>query len=139
VRKIRILEILTAIIALTAIYWFGMRTDPAVDALNQSLIKIGSPALRSYPYAFRVERLESGLAVMGTPRSFDVPVYKMIGALYPNLSGRAPNDPDFIAAEKELARIQSEARTIILGQPGVTGVKWELDRNWLVAHNIQIN
>jgi hypothetical protein len=138
-RKTRTLKILSAILVLGAIYWFGLRTDPRVDALNQVLNKIGSPALRNYPYSFRVISLEGGSAVMGSPRSFDVPVYRMIGALYPNLSGKAANDPDFIAAEKELAQIQSEARTIILAQPGVTGVKWELDRNWLIAHNIQIN
>lgn len=138
-KRNRTLKILTAILALGAIYWFGLRTDPRVDALNQALIEIGSPALRNYPYSFRVISLDGGLAVMGSPRSFDVPVYRMIGALYPNLSGKAANDPDFIAAEKELAKIQSEARTIILHQPGVSGVAWELDRNWLTAHNIQIN
>ena len=135
----RTLKILSAILFLGAIYWFGLRTDPGVEALNQALNEIGSPALRNYSYSFRVISLEGGSAVMGSPRSFDVPVYRMIGALHPNLSGKAPNDPDFIAAEKELAQMQSEARTIVLRQPGVIGVKWELDRNWLIAHNIQIN
>jgi len=139
VKKTRTLKILSAVLVLGAIYWFGFRTDPRVEALNQALSQIGSPALRNYSYSFRVISLEGGLATMGSPRSFDVPVYRMIGALHPNLSGKATNDPDFIAAEKELAQIQSEARKIILGQPGITGVKWELDRNWLIAHNIQIN
>jgi hypothetical protein len=138
-KRTRTLKILSAILILGIIYWFGFRTDPRVDAMNQALSQIGSPALRNYSYSFRVIRLEDGLAVMGSPRSFDVPVYRMIVALHPNLSGKTTNDPDFIAAEKELAQIQSEARKIILGQPGVTGVKWELDRNWLIAHNIQIN
>jgi hypothetical protein len=139
VRNKRIIKILTAILVLGAIYWFGLRTDPKVDALNQALHELSSPALRDFPYAFGVVRLEGGAAVMGTPRSSEVPVYRMIGAIYPNLSGKAANDPDFVAAEKELAQIQSEARQIILKQPGVTSVKWELDRNWLIAHNIQIN
>ena len=138
-RHKQIIRILSVILVLGTVYWFGLRTDPKVDALNQALNQIGSPALQNYSYSFRVISLEGGLAVMGSPRSFDVPVYRMIGALYPNLSSKAANDPDFIAAEKELAQIQSEARKIILAQPGVTGVKWELDRNWLIAHNIQIN
>lgn len=137
-RNKQIIRILSVILVLGTVYWFGLRTDPKVEVLNQALNNIGSPALRNFPYSFRVISLKNGLAVMGSPRSFDVPVYRMIGALYPNLSGKAANDPDFIAAEKELAQIQSEARKIILGQPGVTGVKWELDRNWLIAHNIQI-
>ena len=138
-RKKTIIRILSAILVLGAIYWFGLRTDPGVEALNQAILKIGSPALQNFPYEFKVVRLDGGSAVMGSPRSFDVPVYRMIGALYPNLAGKATNDPDFVAAEKELAKIQSEARKIVLDQPGVTGVKWELDRNWLIAHNIQIN
>jgi hypothetical protein len=139
VRNKKYIRILSAILVLGVICWFGLRTDPRVDALNQALLKIGSPALQNFPYEFRVVRLDGGSAVLGTPRSFEVPVYRMIGALYPNLAGKATNDPDFVAAEKELAQIQSEARQIILGQPGVTSVKWELDRDWLIAHNISLN
>jgi hypothetical protein len=138
-KNIRTLKILSAILILGAIYWFGLRTDPRVDALNQALVQNSSPALRNYPYSFRVIGLEGGSAVMSTPRSAEVPVLRMIGALYPNLSGKAPNDPDFVAAEIDLSKVQFEARTIVLSQPGVTSVKWELDRNWLIAHNIQIN
>ena len=138
-QKTRIIRILLAVLALAAIYWFGLRTDPKVEALNQALQETGSPALQSYPYTFSVVRLEGGSAVMGTPRSPQVPVYRMIGAIHPNLSGRPPNDADFVTAEKELAQIQSEARQIVLNQPGVTSVKWELDQNWLIAHNIQPN
>jgi hypothetical protein len=134
----RIHKVLFAVIVLGGLYWFGLRTDPRVDALNQAL-EMGNPAIRSYPYTFRVLRLEGEAAVVGTPRSPDVPVYRMIGAIYPNLAGRAANDPDFVAAEKELAQIQSESRQIILDQPGVASVKWELDRNWLIAHYIQIH
>ena len=131
--------ILLAAAVLAASYWFGLRTDPRVEALNQALTEVSSPALRNYAYAFRVTRMEGESAVMGTPRSFKVPVYRMIGAIYPGLAGRAPTDPDFVAAEKELARLQSEARQIVLSQPGVGSVKWELDQNWLIAHNIQLN
>lgn len=138
-RKQQILKILFAVLALAAIYWFVVRTDPRVEALNRAIRETGTPALRAYPYAFRVLRAEGGLAVMATPRSPEVPVYRMIGAIYPTLAGRAPNDPDFVAAEKELAKIQSEARQIVLEQPGVSGVKWELDQNWLIAHGIPLN
>lgn len=135
----RMKKILLALFAIGAIYWFGLRTDPKVDALNQALRQTGSPALQNYPYPFQVARLNDGEAIMGTPRSVEVPVYRMIGAIHPNLSGRSPNDPDFIAAEKEMAQIQSEARQIVLSQPGVTSVKWELDRNWLISNGIQLN
>ncbi|MBI5891137.1 MAG: glutamate-ammonia-ligase adenylyltransferase [Nitrosomonadales bacterium] len=138
-RNLRVLKVLLAIFVLGAVYWFGLRSDPKVVQLNRAIQNTGSPALRDYPYSFSVVRLEGGTAVMGTPRSPEVPVYRMISAIYPYLSGKSPDNPDFIAAEKELAQVQSEARQIILGQPGVTSVKWELDRNWLIANRIQLN
>ena len=135
----QLIKILLVIVGLGLIYWFGLRTDPAVQALNQAIQGKGSLELRNYPYEFSVLRLDGGVAVMATPRSPEVPVYRMIGALYPNLAGKAPNDPDFVAAQKTLAQVQAEARQIVLDQPGVSGVKWELDQNWLIAHGIQLN
>ena len=129
---------LIVVLALGA-YWFGLRTDPRVAALNQAIQEKSSPALRDYLYPFRVLRLEGTVAVMATPRSPAVPVYRMIGALYPSLAGKAPDNPDFVAAEKELAKVQSEAKKIVLEQPGVTEVKWELDENWLISHGISLN
>jgi len=130
---------LIVVLALGAIYWFGLRTDPKVAALNHAIQEKGSPALRGYPYPFRVLRLEGAVAMMATPRSPAMPVYRMIGALYPSLAGKAPDNPDFIATQNELAKVQSEARKIVLEQPGVTEVKWELDENWLVSHGISLN
>lgn len=133
------IKILLIMLLSGVIYWFGLRTDPAVLALNQAIHDRGSQSLRDYPYAFRVVKLGKGVAVMATPRSPEVPVYRMIGALYPSLAGKEPNNPDFIAAQKALAQVQAEARQIVLDQPGVSDVKWELDRNWLIAHGIPLN
>jgi hypothetical protein len=135
----QLVKVLLAIVALGAIYWFGLRTDPKVVALNQAIEEKGSQDLRDYPYPFRVMRQEGTVAVMATPRSPEVPVYRMIGALYPSLAGKSPDNPHFIAAEKALAKVQSEARQIVLDQPGVSGVKWELDQNWLVSRGISLN
>lgn len=132
-------QALLATLVLALLYWFGLRTDPQVAALNRAIEEKGSRALLDYPYAFRVEKLEGTVATLGTPRSPEVPVYRMIGALYPNLGGKSPQDPDFVAAEKALAAVQSEARQIVLAQPGVTEVKWELDQNWLIGHGIPLN
>ena len=131
-----------AIIFLTAVlgalvYWAG--GDPQVDALNEAITRHGSPALRDYPYQFRVLRLEDGVATMTTPRSPQVPVYRMIRAIDPNVNPRDPNNPEFVAAEKALAGVQEEARRIVLAQPGVKSVKWELDRNWLIDHGIAVD
>lgn len=129
---------LAVVLAVAAVYWFGLRSDPRVVALNQAIQANGSTALREYPYPFKVSRMEGAIAVMNTPRSPAVPVYRMIGAIDPALSGKSPDNPDFIAAEKKLAQVQSEARQIVLAQPGVTEVKWELDKNWLISHQIPV-
>lgn len=134
-----VVKIVAAILALAAVYWFGVRAGPKVDGLNQALHAKASAALREFPYAFQVERVDGDVAVMGTPRSAEVPVARMIAAIHPGLAGKAPDDPDFVAAEKEIAALQSEARQIVLDQGIVKRVKWELDRNWLVEHNIAID
>lgn len=51
---------------------------------------------------------------------------------------RTPNDPAFVAQEKALAQAQSEAMAIVRAEPGITGVRWELDVAWLRAHAIDV-
>jgi hypothetical protein len=77
-------------------------------------------------------------AFVSTPRSVQVPAFKMLGALYPDLDTRNPNDPTFIAAQQLLGEVQAEAREIVLAQPGIKDVRWELDRAWLTAHAIEV-
>jgi hypothetical protein len=136
-RRTAAIVVLAALLAGAILYWSS--GDPKVAALNDAIKRNGSPALRDYPYQFRVLRLESGVATMTTPRSPQVPVYRMIRAIDPSVNPTNPNDPDFVAAEKVLASLQFEARKIVLSQPGVTSVKWELDRNWLIDHGIAVD
>lgn len=130
---------LIALIAIFAIAWFALKPDPKVAALNLALQHQGSSLLREYPYRFRVVRLEGETAVMTTPRSQKVPVFRMISALYPHLSGRSSTSPEFNAAQQELAQVQGESRQIVLQQAGVSKVEWELDQSWLIQHNIPLN
>ncbi|MBU1775306.1 MAG: glutamate-ammonia-ligase adenylyltransferase [Gammaproteobacteria bacterium] len=126
-------------LALLAIAWSALKPDPQVEALNRALQQQGSNLLREYPYRFRAVRLEGETAVMTTPRSQTVPVFRMISALYPHLSGRSSTSPEFITAQQELAQVQGEARQIVLQQAGVSKVEWELDQSWLIQHNIPLN
>jgi len=57
----------------------------------------------------------------------------------PRLNTLNPGDTDFNAAERQLGEVQAEARLIVLRQPGVKAVKCELDRDWLLAHNIEVS
>jgi hypothetical protein len=112
--------------------------DARVRQLNDALAAQGSPLLKAYPYKFHVLRTVGSVAVLSTPRSFDVPAFHMLAVLYPDLDVKNPGNPVFVAAEKTLGAVQSEARTIVLSQPGISGVRWELDEPWLKAHSIDV-
>lgn len=119
-------------------YLFVLRTDPKVSALNDVIAQRGSSALQHYPYPFHVVRVEGDTAYLSTPRSPDVPVVSVIGTIEPKLAGASDNDPDFMAAQARMARVQGEARALVLSQPGIKHVEWELDRSWLLDHGVML-
>lgn len=94
--------------------------------------------LSAYPYAFRVLRVENGVAVMSTPRSPEVPVQHKLGAIHPELQRRGSDDPEFQAAQQVLADHQTHASELVRSEPGILSVRWELDMAWLREHGIQI-
>ncbi|MCH2219239.1 MAG: hypothetical protein MK097_02785 [Dechloromonas sp.] len=130
--------ILMAIALLAAIDWVIQRPDPRTRELNQALVTQASQKLRDYPYPFHVIRVEGDTAVMGTPRNFDVPAFRMLGVLYPDINVKDANNPAFIAVERLLGQVQDEAKDIVLAQPGIKQVRWELDRNWLQRKGIEV-
>jgi hypothetical protein len=130
--------ILLGLALFTFVSWLVHRPDSRARELNDILEAKASPELKAYPYQFRVLRTEGNIAVMSTPRNFEVPAFKMLGVLYPNINVKDPNDPDFVAVEKALARVQFEARSIVASQPGISGVRWELDKSWLRSHYIEV-
>lgn len=129
---------LVGLAVFTAASWYVHRPDPLARHLNDVLVERASPQLKAYPYEFRVLRTEGATAVMTTPRNFDVPAFNMLGVLYPRINVKNPKDPAFIAAEKQLGEVQSEAAGIVSSQPGIKGVRWELDVSWLRAHAIEV-
>lgn len=118
--------------------WFIQRPDSRAREINDFIAAKGSEALRNYPYQFRVLRVEGDTAVIATPRNFDVPAFRFLGVIHPEVNVKNPNDPAFIAIEQELGRVQSEARLLALGQPGIKSTRWELDKPWLQSHGIEV-
>jgi hypothetical protein len=41
-------------------------------------------------------------------------------------------------AQERLARVQNQAREIVLASEEVKRVRWKLDRDWLVQHGAQL-
>lgn len=128
---------LLALIFLVWLDWYIRAPDAQSRELTAVIRSQGSPQLQQYPYPFKVFRVEpDGTAVMGTPRSFEMPAAKFLQAAFPELNTRDNNDPAFVAAQQQLGKVQDEARGIILKQPGIKAVRWELDRDWLREQGI---
>lgn len=130
--------IICTLLALAA-DWLIQRPDQQTRDLNATIATKGSEQLKTYPYPFRALRVTDGIAVLTTPRNRETPAFRFIGAIHPEIDVKNPNDPAFIAAEKELAAVQSEVSRIAAGQPGIKGVRWELDQAWLIKHGIAVN
>ncbi len=137
--QLRYWQWLLVVVALAvALDWTIQRPDSRTRDLNAALDTLAGPELKAYPYQFRVLRVEGGVAVMSTPRNAAVPAFRALGVLYPNIDVRNADNPAFIGIEQRLGRVQGEARTIVASQPGITSVRWELDRRWLAAHGIDV-
>jgi hypothetical protein len=127
------LIILGSIAAIIIIAWLAT-LSPRVWELNGLLED--DPQLSAYPYRFEVLSLDNGVATLTTPRSPQVPAVRFLGILYPQLANRRDNDPDVIAAQKELAEHQGRAKELILAQPDVDRVQWQIDTAWYAEHGV---
>jgi len=121
---------------LLSLVW-ALYEDPQVSALNDLLEQ--DSAVAAYPYKFRVLRLQNGVAIVSTPRSFAFPVHRALGIIFPNLANRAQDNPDVMQAQQTLAEIQKQVKRIVLSSGKVNSLQWELDKNWLSQHGIQLN
>lgn len=127
-----------ALLFLVWLDWYIRAPDAQARRLTEAIETQASAKLKNYPYKFWVMKVDGKTAVLSTPRNFDVPAFKVLGVLYPEINTKDPNDPKFIAAEHLLGEVQSEARSIVLTQPGITDVRWELDRGWLKTKFIEV-
>ncbi|WP_462320403.1 hypothetical protein [Halochromatium sp.] len=124
------------VVALFA-WWISSVWQPEVWEINKVLD--ADPELADYPYQFRVKRLNDGVATLSTPRNFQVPAIRFLEVIHPELAGLAQDDPKMIAAQQELIDHQKRSQGIVLAQPGVERVDWELDVQWLADHGVQVN
>jgi len=126
------------LLLLIGLDWYIRAPDSRSRELTAAIEAQASAKLKSYPYTFRVMKVNGETAIMSTPRNVEVPAARAPGVLFPGLDTKDPNDPPFIAAQQLLGEVQSEARSIALSQPGIREVRWELDHDWLTAHHIEV-
>ncbi len=115
-------------------FWIKSTWQPRVWEFDDILTS--NPMLSSYPYQFRLRSLKNGIATISTPRSFDVPAIRFLEIIHPKLAGKSQDDPAMIAAQQDLIDHQKLAMGLMLAQPGVTSVDWELDTQWLADHGV---
>ena len=130
--------VLIGIALLVALDWAIRRPDSRSRELNDIIQTQASAQLKAYPYQFHVLRVADDTAVMATPRNFQSPAFRFLGVLYPDINVKDHNNPAFIAVEKLLGQVQDEAKDIVLAQPGIKNVSWELDKEWLRRHHIEV-
>lgn len=128
-------SIALGVIVVVVLVW-TIYEDPLVSDLNDLLEQ--DTEVASYPYQFRVLRIQNGIAIMSTPRSSGFPVYRALGVLFPHLANRAQDDPDVMKAQQELAKVQKRAKAVVTESGRVENIRWELDKNWLSQHGIQV-
>ena len=118
--------------------WLIQRPDSHTREVAAAIEAQASPALRNYPYTFRVVRVSGDTVVLSTPRNVKVPAMRFLKAIHPEVDTLNANDPAFIAVEKELAKVQTEIMELAKAQPGIKRVDWELDTAWLAKHGIDV-
>lgn len=130
--------VIPLLIFLVGLDWYIRAPDSRSRELTKVIVAQAGSELKAYPYQFKVFKVSGETAYVSTPRNFDVPAFKALAVLHPEINTRNANDPAFIAAEQKLGRVQSEAQAIVLAQPGIKSVEWQLDRDWLSAHHIDV-
>ncbi|MBL3601096.1 MAG: glutamate-ammonia-ligase adenylyltransferase [gamma proteobacterium endosymbiont of Lamellibrachia anaximandri] len=111
--------------------------DPKASDLNDLLEE--DAEISAFPYAFRVLRISNGIAVMSSPRSTEVPVARVLGILFPRVAGKSPASAEFQKVQKNLAKVQTKARDLVVADPEIKRVHWELDRAWLSGHGVIVS
>jgi hypothetical protein len=126
-------SIFLGVVVLLLLVW-ALYEDPAVSELNELLQQ--DQMVTSYPYKFRVLRIENKVAVMSSPRNSMFPMHKALGVIFPRLANRAQDNPDLMQAQQELASVQKQAKSIVMESGKVERIRWELDRQWLSDRGI---
>ncbi|WP_148863467.1 hypothetical protein [Marinobacter fonticola] len=119
--------LIVMLVAALFVGWLGWR-GVEVITLNDRLQS--DPQLSSYPYLFRVLRVDGDTAVMTSPRSYEVTTREALGTLFPGMQPLNEDHRDWQRAEREFARLQARAGNLILEDSRIDRVRWELDANW---------
>ncbi|MEQ5834607.1 hypothetical protein EB809_00435 [Marinobacter sp. R17] len=123
-RKQFLIVMLVAAVFIGWLSWRGIE----VISLNNHLQD--DPKLSSYPYQFRVLRVEGDTAIMSSPRSYEVSTQDALRTLFPSMRSLSDDHRDWQRAEREFAHLQAHAGNLVLADDRIDKIRWELDENW---------
>lgn len=123
-------------LALVGLIWWLSSLDFRAGEINDILA--ADSDIAAYPYPFRVISVTKGVAKVSSPRSAELSALQSLRAMFPELKTSDPMSDEVMAAQKELARVQSHAAKLIKRQDDVVTISWVLDTQWLSEHGIQV-
>ncbi|MCG7199025.1 hypothetical protein MD273_04700 [Marinobacter pelagius] len=115
------------VVAALFVGWLGWRSFEVIS-LNERLKS--DELVSNYPYQHRVLRVEGDTAIMGSLRSRTMSTEDALKAIFPRMRNLPENHRDWQRAERQLAQVQARAGEIVLAEPGIDYIRWELDENW---------
>ncbi len=128
--------VLGAILLIAVVAWMftlDFRLGEIDDRLQQD------PEIAAYPYRFHALEIQGKTAVMSTPRSTSMPAVQFLGMIKPGLANKSEQDPAVIEAQKELGRLQSKVRKLVLSREDIENVRWKLDKAWYADRGILVD
>lgn len=128
--------VLAAVAVLGLVWWVFSRDNVAGD-INAALER--DAGLASYPYTFRVVRVDDGIATVTSPRSARVSVMQFLRTAFPDLADLSVDHPDMTAAQERLVAMQSRAAEIISDRAEVRAVEWQIDEEWYSSRGVYID
>ena len=111
--------------------------SPQIKSLNHQLEAIKE--INDFPYAFKVLRVNNGVATMNSPISTELPCGEVIGLIFPEIKNKSLLSPEYQNAQEKLARVQMLASNTIKSDPEIHKIVWELDKSWLILHGVTFN
>jgi hypothetical protein len=129
--------VVLTVIAVAGIAWWLSTWDSRLSQMNKILAS--DAQLAGYPYQFKVISLENGVAEISSPRSAEVPVIQFLRIIHPEFNNSSVVDESVMAAQDELARMQSHAGKLVSDMDEVDSIRWTIDRKWYASNGVYLD
>ncbi|MES9990730.1 MAG: hypothetical protein ABW098_02180 [Candidatus Thiodiazotropha sp.] len=133
-RGTKIYAAVLAVIGLSLLLAWMLNLDFRIDEIDELISQ--DAQIAAYPYPFRAIEINGTTAVLSSPRSNAMPAVRFLGLIKPALKNLDEQDPKLIAAQKELAKVQSKVRKLVLRRNDIERVSWRLDKEWYADRGI---